>query len=560
VDSGSYSRFLVLLTKAITETPQQQSVVCDDNAFNLVLNKVSNMLFIIGLCCLLNSTLDDWRTKCPVMKFGTSVLYGPQSKPFKSLSATDIKRQFGNIVRDFSFKDEMLYTLNPGQVEACDIWGLIKSAEHTPNDHNPGYTVKGIDLNVFHSPALYGLNQRLARKVNNVATTTTLAYDIIDAGFVSLHDKYTTGSTSDIFKLAEEMIPALQHRKNRWTFRTDAYYDSVLYHQFMAMGMHVYHSTCRNNGLPLHVSANNAQSMQVMFPPTQISAANDNALSKNAPAADTLLYSFYLSYDPFQRNDLDSSSLRNLLKQIIPSPGSLIKSTLKYLAEMDVVKPVDGKRKRMWEILPYLPNNQRLRRLLKSVYIDADYSLHAARYKNLRHHKPTLRMYFSSVAHKGHLRGILYRYFRRYIENAHNVNYSWVIAREQNRIWIGAWCALFERLDLLDEESKRSLYLSSKQMSWMYNESAASGPYQWNIQPCYTAPCYTAPCNPLKRKLPAITANKRKKRRLLPKNQSLGFPEYSESSSGDLIVESSLCPTESISDDDEDIDMNGADE
>ena len=416
-----------------------------------MVNKVSSLYFILALICITKLGFEEFKSECPVMEFKESKLIGPQSKSFKNINV-DVEFP-GTEYVDFRSRD--LPVLPAEHAEAVDLWGIIKAAETFPLTDNFEYTVKGIDTNVFCSSLLYGQNERLARRVNNMATVLTLLYHILDAGFFRVNNQ----STNHI-ELAEKMAPLIQEigEDELFKFRKDSYYDAVSFHQFISQGLIVYMETCSRNSIPFHDKLDKNGFGKVKHKcKTTPNSSSLNALTNAIKIdAETLILSFMLSYYPNlgEKNELNSTSLRNLLKQIIPTPGTFIKKLYAELLEQKLLNPVvkNAQYKRRWTIADYWPTEQN-RKLVKKIYLDTPYEAYynmSTRFSNLQDHLPTLQTYYENViAHNAN--SILVRMGLKTFTQYCMGNITWKEATQSKKLSaIFSCCEFLSNIELLN--------------------------------------------------------------------------------------------------------------
>ena len=407
-----------------------------------MLDKVSNMFFLFGLIGMTNLDFTEFKLECPVMKFESSKLIGPESKSFNHI---DVNVEFpGTEYIDFDSKK--LPVLPAEHIQAVDLWSIVKSAEVYPLSSNIEYTVTGIDPNIICSPLLFGQNERLARRVNNMGTVLTLLYNVFDCGFNDISSKI-----QNHIELAERMSPFIKQigEDKLFKFRKDSYYDAVSFHQFLAQGLIVYMETCRRNNIPCHDKLEKNHFGKVQHKSTTIpNSSSLNALTNcRAIDGETLIYSFILSYLPRlgdKKTELNSVTLRRTLKQILQRPGDTIKIVIPLMVEQGLIETNELKSKKRWKIKDYLPTEAN-RKLLKKVYFDTAYEAYesmAARYTNLQHHLPTLECYFNNVI-AANPNSILismgYHSFTKYCKG----NISWVQATESNKLKAIFYCCEF---------------------------------------------------------------------------------------------------------------------
>ena len=312
--SGCRSRFDVTITLPVFESPLEQSKRSDADAYNTVLDTVSDIFFLFGAICMFKPGFEEFKSECPVMEFEESSLNGAAGV---SVTEMDVDSEYPGI-EYVDFNSNKLPVLPVDKVKAVDLWSIVKSAETYPLSEGIGYTVQGIDPSIFFSPVLFGHNQRLARRVNNMGTVSSLLYHILDAGFYDV-----VNNCVDAIELGEKMAPLLADIQPEalFKFRNDSYYDSVLFHQFLAQGVMVYLDTCSRNSIPSHNKLEKQQFGKVRNMPLTV----PNSLSLNAftnttkvtkVEDDILVTSFILSYLPQQNtdNELNSVSLRTSLK------------------------------------------------------------------------------------------------------------------------------------------------------------------------------------------------------------------------------------------------------
>ena len=351
----------------------------------------------------------EFKSECSVMKFKESKLHGINCTLFKDIN---VKTEFPD-AEYVDFNGKKIPVIPEKDLQAVDFWGYIKSAETYPLSKGPQYAVEGLDPNVFYHRYLHGQNQRLARRVNNMATVNTLLYNIFDAGFYEVcYELRTENGNKPINfiqmgnKMAEKI--AASDEDDFYEFRDDSYYDAVSCHQFQSQGLIIYMDTCNRNGIPFHDKVNKQQLRQVQNKSSAVPQGSSlNAISNASKIPDNILiYSFILTYIPQigLPKEFNSAKLRDLLKQIttVP-PGDTITAAINLFIKEKIIclHPDSTKRTKRWSFLDFNPSHHN-QQLLKKVFFDTTkerWEYMRDRYSNLGKvkHLPLLEYYYGNV-------------------------------------------------------------------------------------------------------------------------------------------------------------------